>query len=66
MEIAGSPPSTLARTKRMTGGLVVTGLAGGVLVNVVSAKPVAWGWLTMAVGFAVAVFAAYLWFRLSR
>lgn len=44
-------------------GLVV--LISGLVFNAVTATAVAWGWLAAAVGFAMAIYAVYLWIRLS-
>lgn len=44
-------------------GLLV--LISGLVINGVTGTPVAWGWLAVAVGFAMAVYALYLWIRLS-
>lgn len=46
----------------------VVGLATlvlGVVLNWVTHSPVAWGWLAVAVGFVMGVYAIYLWIRLS-
>lgn len=44
-------------------GLLV--LISGLVTNAVTGTAVAWGWLAVAVGFVMGVYALYLWIRLS-
>ena len=37
----------------------------GVVLNWVTHSPVVWGWLAVAVGVVMGVYAVYLWIRLS-
>jgi hypothetical protein len=50
------------------GALAAAGIAtliAGLVVNGVTHTPVRWGWLLIAVGFVMGVYALYLWIRLS-
>ena len=40
-------------------------LVGGLVINGVTHSPVRWGWLLVAVGTVMAIYAFYLWIRLS-
>lgn len=40
-------------------------LAGGLVINGVTHSPVRWGWLLVACGLVMAIYAFYLWIRLS-
>lgn len=44
-------------------GIVI--IVGGLVMNVATGTSVRWGWLAVAVGFAMGMFALYLWIRLS-
>lgn len=37
----------------------------GLVINWVTHSQVAWGWLAIAVGFVMGIYAFYLWIRLS-
>jgi len=40
-------------------------LVGGLVINGVTNSPVRWGWLLVACGLVMAIYAFYLWIRLS-
>lgn len=40
-------------------------LVGGLVINAVTGSPVRWGWLLVAGGMVMAIYAFYLWVRLS-
>jgi len=43
----------------------VAAIVGGLLVNYLTATPVHWAWLLVAVGFAIGLTGLYAWIRLS-
>jgi hypothetical protein len=40
-------------------------LVSGFVINGVTHSPVRWGWLLVATGLVMAIYAFYLWIRLS-
>lgn len=59
------PPS---RRPLFLGALLTVGaivVAAGLVINAVTGTSVRWGWLLVAVGAVVGVYALYLWIRLS-
>lgn len=62
----GSVPRS--RRPLMVGALVAVAVivvVAGLIVNWTTGTSVHWGWLLVAAGFVVGVYALYLWIRLS-
>lgn len=62
----GSVPPHRRRLFAIACGAVgVAVLVGGLVMNAVTDSPVRWGWLLVACGCVMAIYAFYLWIRLS-
>lgn len=59
------PPSRRGLMAAALAAVAVIVVVAGLIVNWATGTSVRWGWLMVAVGFVVGIYAFYLWIRLS-